>query len=227
MVGSGKFRLWGLNLCQNPEDGVEGPLLTVPTSEREAEGIVASLHEDLSHWNEKYLVIAVKERYWIPNITKVISKVLSRCQACQVHKSPSNSLKMPMQAMTRGLPFRKWGMDFVGPLTKTANNNVYIVTPIDYSTGWAYAMPLTQTSATNAILLLKEIICNHGVPEQLVTDNGTEFCSNKFSSYLKDVGIEHTKTSPYHPQTNGLVERFHGTLIASLKKLCSPYDQNL
>lgn len=81
MVGSGKFRLWGLNLCQNPEDGVEGPLLTVPTSKSEAEGIVASLHEDLIHWKEKYLLIAVKERYWIPNITKVISKVLSRCQA--------------------------------------------------------------------------------------------------------------------------------------------------
>lgn len=104
---------------------------------------------------------------------------------------------------------------------------VHLVTAMDYGTGWAYATPISNTSATNAILLLKEMIQNHGVPEELVTDNGTQFCSNEFSSYLKDVGIQHKRTSPYHPQTNGLVERFHGTLIGSLKKLCSPYDQKL
>lgn len=227
MIGSGKFRLWGLNLYREQEANSEGPLLKVPTSEREAEAIVASLHEELGHRNEKDLTIALKERYWMPNVTKLVTKVLSHCQACQVHRSASRNLGLPMQTMPRGLPFRKWGRDFVGPLTKTANKNAHIVTAIDYGTGWAYAVPIERTSASNAILLLKEIIRNLGVPEQLVTDNGTEFCSNEFTTYLKDVGIEHTRTSPYDPQTNGLVERFHGTLISSLKKLCSPYDQHV
>lgn len=225
IIGSGKFCLRGLNLYKKKEDSEE--LLNVPTSEREAQSIIAQIHEDLGHRNEKDVLIAVQERYWIPRVNKLVKEAFAQCQACQVHRHPSDQLKMPMQHMARGLPFRKWGMDFVGPLTKTANRNAHIVTAIDYGTGWAYAMPIERTSAANAIILLKEIIRNHGVPEQLVTDNGTEFCSHEFSDYLKQVGIDHTKTSPYHPQTNGLVERFHGTLIGSLKKLCAPYDQNL
>lgn len=195
--------------------------------EREAVSIITELHEELGHRNEKDLGAVIKERYWILNLSRLINNDLSQCKPCQIHKNPSDNLKLPMQTMARGLPFRKWGMDFVGPLTKTANGNVHLVTSIDYGTGWPYAKPISNTSATNAILLLKEIVRNHGVPEVLVTDNGTEFCSNEFSELLKDIGIEHRKTSPYHPQTNGLVERFHGTLIGSLKKICSPYDQNL
>lgn len=120
---------------------------------------------------------------------------------------------MPMQSMPRGLPFRKWGMDFVGPLTATANGNVHMVTAINYGTGWACATAIQQTSASNAILLIKGIVKNHGVPEEMVTDNGTEFCLNEFLNHLAYLGVVHKRTSPYHPQTNGLVERVHGTLI--------------
>lgn len=114
-----------------------------------------------------------------------------------------------------------------GSFNKDSKKNIHIVRAIDYGTGWAYSTAIEQTSAASAIALLKEIICNHGVPEQLVTDNGTEFCSREFENYLQDVGIDHTRKTPYHPQTNGLVERFHGTLIGSLKKLWLPYNQNL
>lgn len=227
IIGSGNFRLYNNNLFRIKPHSNDKEALWVPTSEREALSIITEIHEELGHRNKKDLAAVIKGRYWIPNVTKLIAKSFQQCKACQIHKSPSDSLKLPMQTMPRGLPFRKWGMDFVGPLTKTANGNVHIVTTIDYGTGWAYAKPISNTSATNAILLLKEIVKNHGVPEELVTDNDTEFCSKEFSDYLKDIGIEHKKTSPYHPQTNGLVERYHGTLIGSLKKLCSPHDQNL
>lgn len=203
LIGSGKFRLIGLNLCSIPEDGKNENILTVPTSEREAESMIKGLHKVLGHKNEKDLRIAVKQRCWIPNITKLIGNVLSKFEACQVHKHPSKSLNLPIQMMACGLPFRKWGMDFVGLLTKTANGNVHFVTAIDFGTGWAYAPPISNISAANAMLLLKEFIRNHGVPEELITNNGTEFCSHDFSNYLKEVGIQHRRTSRYHLKLMG------------------------
>lgn len=177
IIGSGNFRLYANDLFRFDPNSSNAKALRVPTSEREALSIIKEIHEESGHRNEKDLAVAIKERYWMPSILKLIKEAFSHCKPCQVHKSPADNLKLLMQTMPRGLPF--------------------------------------------------QIVRNHGVPEELVTNNGTEFCSNEFTNYLKDIGIEHKKNSPYHPQTNGLVERFHGKLRGSLKKLCSPYDQNL
>lgn len=112
-------------------------------------------------------------------------------------------------------------------MTRTANKNQFLVTAIDYGTGWAYANPIASTSALAIILLLKEIIRNHGLPHKVVSDNGSEFLSRELKVYLNKNNIRHSRTTPYHPQTNGLVERFHGTLMNSLRKACSPYNQDL
>lgn len=227
MVGSGNFRLSQNHLMRlNPEDLSTG-LLPVPVSERDTESICFQIHEDLGHRNEKDVIEAVRKRYWFPNISKTVRDTIALCSACQIHAAPSGQQGMPVQLIKRGDPFRKWGMDFVGPLTKTANGNCHLVTAIDYGTGWAYAVPITRTSAMAAIELVKEIIRNHGVPLEITSNNGSEFISDEFKGYLHSCDIKHITTSPYHPQANGLVERFHGTLINSLRKCCSPYNQNL
>lgn len=160
-------------------------------------------------------------------MANLVKDVLSICEPCQIHKRPNQQQNLPLTQVPRGKPFVKWGFDFVGPLTKTANKNQFLVTAIDYGTGWAYANPIPSTSASAIILLLKEIIRNHGVPHEMVSDNGSEFLSRELKVYLEQNSIKHSRTTPYHPQTNGLVERFHGTLMNSLRKACSPYDQNL
>lgn len=89
---------------------------------------------------------------------KLVNQVLSVCEACQIHSKPSQRQSLPLTHVPRGKPFTQWGFDFVGPLVKTANKNQFLVTAIDYGTGWAYANPIPCTSASAAILLLKEII---------------------------------------------------------------------
>lgn len=127
-----------------------------------------------------------------------------------------NSLRM----MRRGQPFEKWGMDFVGPLPPSKSNSTYIVTAIDYGTGWAKAIPIKKQTAFWAIHMVRQITLNHGLPKEITTDNGREFDGNLFGKYLKSLKIQHNQISPYHPQSNGLVERFHGTLLKNLQKLC-------
>lgn len=160
-------------------------------------------------------------------MTKIVKDVIGICKACQFHSKPTGQQTLPLTHVERGKPFVKWGLDFLGPLAKTPNKNQFLVTAIEYGTGWAYANPITCTSAAAAILLIKEIIRNHGVPNEVISDNGSEFISREFKTHLEEVGIKHSRKSPYHPQTNGLVKRFHGTLVKSLKKACSPYNQNL
>lgn len=117
-------------------------------------------------------------------------------------------------------------MDFVGPLPRTNNGFQYLVTAIDYGTAWACAIPLKKQSAKAAIEMVKSIILQFGLPEEITTDNGTEFDSYEFINFLKANLIQHNQTSPYHPRSNGLVERFHQTLISSVRKLVSPNSQN-
>lgn len=128
---------------------------------------------------------------------------------------------MPLQVIKQKAPFVTWGMDFVGPLPNTPRGNQYLETAIDYGTGWAYAQPLRACSGLAALRLVKTIIENHGFPHSITTDNESKFkYSNVFENFLSGHKIKHNHISPYHPQSNGLVERFHGTLIGSLRKMC-------
>lgn len=125
-----------------------------------------------------------------------------------------NSLRM----MRRGQPFEKWGMDFVGPIPPSKSNYSYLVTAIDYGTGWANAIAIKKRTAWWAAHMIKQITLNHGLPKEIITDNGKEFDGNLFGKYLKNLKIQHSRTSPYHPQSNGLVERFHSTLLRNLPR---------
>ena len=72
-------------------------------------------------------------------------------------------------------------------------------------------------SAARTIEELRRIFTIHGLPQQLVSDNGPQFVSDQFAQFLKQNGIKHFRSSPYHPSTNGLSERFIQTLKKSLK----------
>ena len=74
--------------------------------------------------------------------------------------------------------------------------------------------------ATTAVIVsqLKKLFCTNGFPTTLLSDNGPQFCSAGFEAFLKHHGIGHVKSSPYHPQGNVIVERWHRTLNAIVAK---------
>ncbi|KAI7938411.1 hypothetical protein MJO28_015331 [Puccinia striiformis f. sp. tritici] len=118
-------------------------------------------------------------------------------------------------------------VDWPTPLNITEESgNQYLVTATDYGTGWAYTTPLKARSSLAAVKLVKAIIENHGLSHLITTDNGQEFEGNLFKNYLEGHRIKHNRISPYHPQSNGLVERFHGTLMNRLRKYCVPDRQD-
>ena len=106
-------------------------------------------------------------------------------------------------------------VDILGPLPKTKSGNRYILVLGDYFTRWmeAYAIP-NQEAITVAQKLVDECFCRFSVPEQLHSDQGRQFESTLISEMCKILQIHKTRTTPYHPQSDGMVERFNRTLLS-------------
>jgi len=96
-----------------------------------------------------------------------------------------------------------------------------VITAVDYATSKALAYPIVMKSAEDAAQLLEEIVWTYGRPKEIITDNGAEFIGNLFQATLKRYGIEHNRTSPGHPQTNGKVERLNHELVQRLQRIAA------
>ncbi|GET62387.1 DDE-type integrase/transposase/recombinase [Rhizophagus irregularis DAOM 181602=DAOM 197198] len=108
-------------------------------------------------------------------------------------------------------PFYQIGIDVVGPLPVTKRNNRYMVTAMDYFTKWPEAKALETADAKEiARFIYEDIICRHGL-----------------KSLMEEFQIKHNFSTPYHPKTNGLIERFNKTLCESLAKLSNIEDWDL
>ncbi|MES9880796.1 MAG: DDE-type integrase/transposase/recombinase [Sedimenticola sp.] len=110
-------------------------------------------------------------------------------------------------------------LDIIGPLTTTERGNRWILVVSDYFTRWAEAFPLKDHKAQAvAETLVNEVICRFGTPYQLHTDQGTDFESKLFQEICRLLQIKKTRTTAYHPQSDGLVERLNRTVIDMLSK---------
>ena len=117
-----------------------------------------------------------------------------------------------------GGPFDRVGVDVLQlPLSRQGNR--YAVVFMDYLTKWpeVFAVP-DQTALTIAWLLVEQVISRHGVPSQLLSDRGPAFLSNLVQELCAVMGMKKVNTTAYHPQTDGLVERFNRTLTDMLAK---------
>lgn len=91
----------------------------------------------------------------------------------------------------------------------------------DYATRYPEAIPLSSTEASRIAKELVGIFARMGIPEEILTDQGTNFMSTMLEEIYQLLQITRIRTTPYHPQTDGLVERFNGTLKSMLKKFVS------
>lgn len=158
----------------------------------------------------------ISTRYFWPKMNRDItkwSKECTACQKCKIYrhtKSPFGNFEIPK------CRFEHVHMDIVGPLPPS-NGFTYILTLVDRYTRWPEAYPIRDIAAnTIAKVFVNQYICRFGVPRTITTDRGAQFESNLFASLCKYLGVNHTRTTAYHPQCNGMVERFHRQLKASL-----------
>ena len=127
-------------------------------------------------------------------------------------------IKPPLTPIPIKGPFDRFGVDVI-KFPRSARGNKYAVVFMDYLTKWPEVFATRdQTSLTIAELLVEKVISRHGVPAELLSDRGQVFLSRLMVDVYGLLGIRKANTTAYHPQTDGLVERFHQTLMDMLAK---------
>ncbi|KAJ1123234.1 hypothetical protein NDU88_001707 [Pleurodeles waltl] len=143
------------------------------------------------------------------------------CHTCQASGKTGKRLKallLPLPVV--GTPFERVGIDIVGPLDpKTALSNRFILVLVDHATRYPEAIPLRTVTALVVIRALLGIFTHVGFPKEAVSDRGTNFMSAYMKSMWDECWVTCRFTTPYHPQSNGLVERFNKTLKGMISGL--------
>lgn len=164
-----------------------------------------------------------KEFYW-PGMDEDVTRYCRSCDLCQKIAPKGRVKKTPLCTMPIiEEPFKRVGVDLVGPLLKSSEGYKYILTLVDYATRYPEAVPLRNINAKTVAEALIGIYCRLGVPQEVLSDLGTQFTSEIMREVSELLKIRKIHTSPYHPATNGLCERSHSTLKNMLRKLC--HDQ--
>ena len=141
-----------------------------------------------------------------------ISRVIGECKECSHNKNKNGRIRAPLQSIIGEKPFQIIGIDITGPFKSTKYGYKYILGIIDYFSKYISLIPLKNIEAENiAKLLWSQWISKFGPPEQIHSDCGSNFQSRFFAEYCRVLGIKKTFTSPYYPQSDGLVERLFGT----------------
>ncbi|XP_014783245.1 uncharacterized protein K02A2.6-like [Octopus bimaculoides] len=105
-------------------------------------------------------------------------------------------------------------VDFAGPL----NGSYYIIVVDSYSK-WPEVCKCSRPTTSVTIDFLEELFARYGVPDTIVSDNGTQFTAKEFKRFCKSVQMKHVLTPPYHPRSNGLAERFVDTFKRALRTI--------
>ncbi|KAK3795144.1 hypothetical protein RRG08_028345 [Elysia crispata] len=145
-------------------------------------------------------------------------RFVKSCITCLKHCNKLPRLPA-QQADIVDRPFDKVAIDIVGPFTVTDNKCRYILTLVDTAARWPEAVPLRDTRTTDVASTLFNIFSILGLPKQILSDNGQQLVSKAMSEVMEMTGIERRMSTPYHAQSNGVVERFNGTLKNMLHKL--------
>lgn len=184
---------------------------------------VTQITHQLSHPGARATQRLVSERYVWPGMNKFITNFVKFCHECQRNKVQRH-IRTPVDNII--VPDRRFShinVDLIGPLPLCQGQR-YCMTIVDKFTRWPEIAPLPDITADTVVkALLSTWISRYGTPNTITTDQGRQFEALITRNLYRSLGINHIRTSPYHPQSNGLVERFHRTLKAAI--LCANKDE--
>ena len=229
-AGTGFFRRGGLlyRKWTPPGRGEESEVeqLVLP---QECRSTVLTMGHEIplaGHLRKEKTRQRILRRFYWPTLYKDVEQFCQSCVICQ--KSASRAVPvaplMPLPIISD--PFSRVAMDIVGPLPRSKSGNKYILVLCDYATRYPEAVPLRSIDAEHVAEELIKIFARVGVPEEILTDQGSNFMSKLLSELYGLLHIHSIRTSPYHPQTDGLVERFNKTLKSMLRKAVDTEGKN-
>lgn len=159
----------------------------------------------------------IQESFFWPSMAVDVKRFVERCQTCKETKDVNTNLRPEMGKQFKvDRPFQHVYIDFLGPYPRTKQGNCVIFIILDQFTKFPLVKALPKATTANVVKYLHEVFSIFGVPESLLSDNGTQFTSKDFENFMKDLGIRHCKTGFYAPQSNAS-ERVNRTIITSIR----------
>lgn len=201
--------------------------LLVPKNWRQR--VLRAVHGSVGagHFGVANTLNKLRQRFYWAGCRQDTELFVHCCDACTAKKGPTRRSHAPMQQYQVGAPMERVGVDILGPFPITDDGNRYVLVAMDYFTKWpeAYAVP-DQSATTTAERLVCEMFCRFGVPEELHSDQGRNFEAHVFAEVCQRMGVRKTRTTPFHPQSDGLVERFNRTLATQLAIVTSRHQRD-
>ena len=205
------------------EEHPEFEQIIVPKALREE--VLTRCHDDPltgGHLGKHKTIEKVQQRYWWPGWRQDTENWIASCLSCMTKKDQPGKKPGLLQPIEVGEAFDLVGMDLIGELPETKKKNKWILVITDYLTKWIEAEPLPDAKAeTIARVFVEKVLTRHAAPKRILTDQGSNFMSELFEQVNKLLGVEHSSTTAYHPQTDGLTERFNKTLMMMLSMYTS------
>jgi len=191
-------------------------LLVVPRDQRQK--LIQEAHGGIlsGHLREMKTYSQLQKHYWWPGLRTDVRKWCQSCLVC-ASRHVGKAQKPPLSPIPVAGPFDCLGVDVI-QFPCSYDGNKYAIVFMDYLTKWPEVFPVANQTAETIAQALVEVITRHGVPAKLLSDRGANFLSEILQEVYELLGIKKINTSAYHPQSDGLVERFNRTLTDMLAK---------
>ena len=183
------------------------------------EEAVRRVHVAGGHMAVEATVKRMQRNMYFPNMKREVTECLATCRDCQMKDRKKADQRHTLVSVQDGYPFQKLAIDFVGPLTPSAKGNCYILTAKCCFTRWVEAYPVKKATAEQVVRILqRECFSRFGLPEEIHSDQGSQFTSNLMAAVAQALGVRLTTTPAYNPKSNS-VERSHRDLGAAIRAL--------
>ena len=215
-------RLW------HNADGITPPIFQILVPVELRVRILEEYHDFLGHVGMKRMYVQLRARFHWYQMKRDVGDWVGSCESCSRRSRPvGRGLGAPLQPSWAGYPFERIAMDLIPGLPETSNGNRHLLVVVDYFTKWVEAYPLKNMEAmTIASVFVSEFVSRFGAPDNLHTDQGRNFESKLFRGVCNLLGIRKTRTTPYHPASDGLVERFNQTLERLLSHYVAEHQRD-
>ena len=194
-------------------------LLSIVVPEKLRKKVIETGHDQAGHMGTKKTRRMIGDHFYWPGMASQIAQYCKACPVClkfnfkKTRKEPLHPLPVISQ------PWDRIAIDIVGKLPRTRRGNSYVLTIMDFATRYMEAVPLRKVDAQTTCNALMEVFARFGLPREILSDNGGNFTAGVTEKLMQMLGVKHIKCSPFHPESNGMLERSHQVLKKTLDKL--------
>ncbi|KAM1596851.1 hypothetical protein ACFX1Z_031812 [Malus domestica] len=200
-VHATNYVMYQNELYRKGEDG----LLLLCLGPQESAQAITEVHEGVCGAHQsgrKMRWLLRRHDYFWPRILKDCIEFTRGCIQCQIHGPIQRVPAKSLHSVTKPWPFRGWAMDVISKITPSsgAAKHVWILVATDYFTKWVKEKSYVELTSKEVCDFIEEhIVTRFGVPETIITDNGTIFTAERFKEYMASLKIRFEQSTPYYP----------------------------